>query len=286
MLFRSLGYSSDRKTADGGKIHLSLTPNPSHLEAVNPVVEGRVRAKQLRKRDHDRLKVIPLLIHGDAAFAGQGIVAESLNLSNLQGYTTGGTVHVVINNQIGFTTMPSDARSTHHCTDVAKIIQAPIFHVNGDDPEAVAFLARLAIEFRQQFKRDVVVDIFCYRKYGHNEGDEPAFTQPVMYSLIRSRLSTPNRYADHLESSGEMDSNRRNTLCAEIDGRLENALTKERAGGVKYQGMLGFDGSWKGFKGIYSHSPVATGVSDAVLRSVANKFEMVPEGFKIGRAHV
>ena len=274
-----LGYSSDRKTADGGKIHLSLTPNPSHLEAVNPVVEGRVRAKQLRKRDHDRLKVIPLLIHGDAAFAGQGIVAESLNLSNLQGYTTGGTVHVVINNQIGFTTMPSDARSTHHCTDVAKIIQAPIFHVNGDDPEAVAFLARLAIEFRQQFKRDVVVDIFCYRKYGHNEGDEPAFTQPVMYSLIRSRLSTPNRYADHLESSGEMDSNRRNTLCAEIDGRLENALTKERAGGVKYQGMLGFDGSWKGFKGIYSHSPVATGVSDAVLRSVANKFEMVPEGF-------
>jgi len=274
-----LGYSSDRKAADGGKVHLSLTPNPSHLEAVNPVVEGRVRAKQQRKRDHDRIKVVPLLIHGDAAFAGQGIVAESLNLSNLEGYTTGGTVHVVINNQIGFTTMPSDARSTHHCTDVAKIIQAPIFHVNGDDPEAVAFLARLAIEFRQQFKRDVVVDIVCYRKYGHNEGDEPAFTQPVMYSLIRSRASTPNRYADHLQALGEIDSSRRAALCAEIDGRLENALTKERAGAVKYKGMLGFDGSWKGFKGIYSHSPVATGVNEAILRTVAAKVDMVPEGF-------
>lgn len=274
-----LGYSSDRKVADGGKLHLSLTPNPSHLEAVNPVVEGRVRAKQQRKQDFDRVKVIPLLIHGDAAFAGQGIVAESLNLSNLQGYTTGGTIHVVINNQIGFTTVPADARSTHHCTDVAKIIQAPIFHVNGDDPEAVVFLARLAIEFRQQFKRDVVIDIVCYRKYGHNEGDEPAFTQPVMYSLIRSRASTPNRYADHLESMGEIDASRLASLCAGIDGKLENALTKERAGAVKYKGMLGFDGSWKGFKGLYSHSPVPTAVSEKDLRAVAAKVDAVPEGF-------
>lgn len=274
-----LGYSSDRKAADGGKLHLSLTSNPSHLEAVNPVVEGRVRAKQKRKSDQDRSRVVPLLIHGDAAFAGQGIVAESLNLSNLEGYTTGGTVHVVINNQIGFTTSPADARSTHHCTDVAKVIQAPIFHVNGDDPEAVVFLARLAMEFRQQFKRDVVVDIVCYRKYGHNEGDEPAFTQPVMYSIIRSRPSPPNRYADQLEASGQLTPELRSTMCAEIDRKLETALTRERAGVVLYRGMLGFDGTWKGLRANYSHAAVSTAVSESVLRAVAAKLDVFPEGF-------
>src|SRR6185436_4571438 len=164
-----LGFSSDRVTPRGDKLHLSLTPNPSHLEAVNPVVEGRVRAKQTRFGDTERKRGIPLLIHGDAAFAGQGLVAETLNLCNLTGYTTGGTIHVVINNQIGFTTNPADARSTPYCTDVAKMIQAPIFHVNAEDPDAAIYVAELAVEFRQTFHRDVVIDLNCFRRHGHNE---------------------------------------------------------------------------------------------------------------------
>jgi 2-oxoglutarate dehydrogenase E1 component len=175
-----LGFSSDYMTSQGEKIHLSLTPNPSHLEAVDPVVEGRTRAKQRLFGDMERKRGVPLLIHGDAAFAGQGIVAETLNLANLAGYTTGGTLHIVVNNQIGFTTSPKDARSTTYCTDVAKMIQAPIFHVNAEDPEAAVFIAELALEFRQVFNRDVVIDLYCYRKHGHNEGDEPSFTQPLM----------------------------------------------------------------------------------------------------------
>src|SRR5207244_37863 len=161
----------------------------SHLEAVDPVVEGRTRAKQEHFQDHERQLGVPLLIHGDAAFAGQGLVAETLNLSQLAGYTTGGTIHVIVNNQIGFTTAPSDARSTTYCTDVAKMIQAPIFHVNGEDPEATVFLAELALEFRQTFNRDVVVDMFCYRRHGHNEGNDPSYTQPLMYKKIRGRPS-------------------------------------------------------------------------------------------------
>src|SRR5213079_1653492 len=177
--------SSDRTTAKGGPVHVSLTPNPSHLEAVDPVVEGRTRAKQFQAGDRDRKMGMSLLIHGDAAFAGQGLVAETLNLSQLAGYTTGGTVHVVVNNQIGFTTSPRDARSTTYCTDIAKMIQVPIFHVNGEDPEAVVFVTQLALEFRQTFHQDAVIDLYCYRRHGHNEGDEPAYTQPVMYAKIR-----------------------------------------------------------------------------------------------------
>src|SRR5205085_2679528 len=166
-----LGFSSDYETAKGHTIHLSLSPNPSHLEAVDPVVEGRTRAKQHLFGDTERIRGIPLLIHGDAAISGQGLVAETLNLSNLRGYRTGGTLHVVINNQIGFTTAPSDLRSTRYCTDVAKMIQAPIFHVNAEDPEAAVWLAELAAEFRQTFHRDVVLDLNCFRRHGHNEGD-------------------------------------------------------------------------------------------------------------------
>src|SRR5262249_50962578 len=189
-----LGFSSDRVSAKGNKIHLTLTPNPSLLEAVNPVVLGRVRAKQNQFNDIDRSFAFGLLIHGDAAIAGQGLVAETLNLSQLQGYKTGGTIHVVINNQIGFTTSPADARSTRYCTDVAKMIEVPIFHVNGEDPEAAAYVAELAVDFRQTFKKDVFIDMYCYRRHGHNEGDEPSFTQPVMYAKIQDRPSLSEVY--------------------------------------------------------------------------------------------
>ena len=182
-----LGYSLDRKTASGNNVHMTLAFNPSHLEWVNPVVEGRVRAKQDRKADKHRVSVLPLLIHGDAAFVGQGVVAETLNLSRLQAYETGGTVHVVINNQIGFTTNPEDSRSTAYCTDITRMLRCPVFHVNGEDPEAVAQAVTLAAEYRQRFHGDVVLDLFCYRKYGHNEGDEPRFTQPEMYAAISKR---------------------------------------------------------------------------------------------------
>ena len=184
-----LGASADRDFTDG-LMHLSLTANPSHLECVNPVVLGKVRAKQAQRGDESRDKVMGLLMHGDAAFAGQGIVPESLDLSQIRGYRTGGTIHVVVNNQIGFTTNPSSSRSTPYPTDIAKGMQAPIFHVNGDDPEAVVRVAELASQFRQKFKRDVIVDLFCYRRHGHNEGDEPMFTQPKMYKAIAKHPTT------------------------------------------------------------------------------------------------
>ena len=181
-----LGASSDREF-DGNKVHLSLTANPSHLEIVDPVVLGKVRAKQDQQNDMKvRASVMPLLIHGDAAFAGQGVVAECLGLSGLKGHRTGGSMHFIINNQIGFTTYPRYSRSSPYPSDVAKMIEAPIFHVNGDDPEAVVFAAKVATEFRQNFHKPVVIDMFCYRRFGHNEGDEPGFTQPLMYKKIRA----------------------------------------------------------------------------------------------------
>ena len=193
-----LGYSADRVTADGHRIHLSLTFNPSHLEAVDPLVEGRVRAKQDRSGDTSRGACIPVLLHGDSAFAGQGLVPECLNLSELSGYTTGGTIHVIVNNQIGFTTPPSEARSTPYATSVARMLGIPIFHVNGEDPRAVAAVVQIAVAWRQRYKRDVVIDMYCYRKYGHNEGDEPSFTQPQMYKLIRSRPTPREVYQQRL----------------------------------------------------------------------------------------
>ena len=194
-----LGASSDREF-DGNKVHLSLTANPSHLEIVDPVVLGKVRAKQDQHgcADDDRRAVLPLLIHGDAAFAGQGVVAECFGLSGLKGHRTGGSVHFIINNQIGFTTYPRYSRSSPYPSDVAKMVEAPIFHVNGDDPEAVVFAARVATEFRQQFQKPVVIDMWCYRRYGHNEGDEPAFTQPLMYKKIRAHKTTLDLYGEKL----------------------------------------------------------------------------------------
>ena len=192
-----LGASSNREF-DGNSVHVSLTDNPSHLEAVNPVVLGQTRAKQFFHKDKERNKVIPILIHGDAAFAGQGVVAECFAMSGLPGHNTGGTIHIIVNNQIGFTTSPRFARSSPYPSDVAKMVDAPIIHANGDDPEAVVYAARIATEFRLKFNRDVVVDLICYRRFGHNEGDEPSFTQPLMYEKIRSHPSTIKVYGKKL----------------------------------------------------------------------------------------
>src|SRR5213083_1260294 len=198
-----LGYRTVRKLASGAEVEIRLSANPSHLEAVDPVVEGTARARQRIRGDTEhRRKVLPLLIHGDAAFAGQGIVAETLNMSQLHGYGTGGTVHVVVNNQIGFTTIPEDARSSMYATDIAKMIEVPIFHVNGDDPLACMQVSELALDFRQEFGRDVVIDMYCYRRYGHNEGDEPAFTQPDLYVKIAKRPSVAQLYKQELLESG------------------------------------------------------------------------------------
>ncbi|MDG2430818.1 MAG: 2-oxoglutarate dehydrogenase E1 component, partial [Paracoccaceae bacterium] len=196
-----LGASSDREF-DGNNVHLSLTANPSHLEAVNPVVIGKVRAKQQQLNDKNRVSVLPLLLHGDAAFAGQGVVAECFGLSGLVGHKTGGTIHVVVNNQIGFTTAPHFSRSSPYPTDIALMVEAPIFHVNGDDPEAVVHAAKVATEFRQKFQKDVVIDIICYRRFGHNEGDEPMFTNPIMYKKIKKQKTTLTLYTDLLVRDG------------------------------------------------------------------------------------
>ena len=199
-----LGTSSDREF-DGNKVHLSLLPNPSHLEAVDPVVLGKARASQTLKGDREGDTVLPMLLHGDAAFAGQGVVWECLSFSGLPGYATGGTIHFIINNQVGFTTSPQFARSSPYPSDVAKGIQAPILHVNGDDPEAVTFCCKLAIEFRQLFNRDIVIDMWCYRRFGHNEGDEPSFTQPLMYAAIKTHPPISAVYGQRLIDAGVVD---------------------------------------------------------------------------------
>ncbi|HTO81117.1 MAG TPA: thiamine pyrophosphate-dependent enzyme, partial [Methylomirabilota bacterium] len=216
-----LGTSADREF-DGKTVHLSLTANPSHLECVNTVVLGKVRAKQMQKKDANRDQTMALLLHGDAAFAGQGLVAETLDLSDLKGYRVGGTIHFIINNQIGFTTNPVNSRSGPYCSDVARICQAPIFHVNGDDPEAVVHVARIAMEFRQQFKKDVVVDMFCYRRFGHNESDEPAFTQPLMYKRIAKHPTTRAIYADRLAKEGTITEADAKQIIDGFQARLQN----------------------------------------------------------------
>tara|TARA_E500000331_G_C17247535_1_gene709672 strand:+ start:1 stop:2139 length:2139 start_codon:yes stop_codon:yes gene_type:complete len=238
-----LGTSSDR-TFDGKKVHLSLTANPSHLEAVNPVVVGKVRAKQDQKEDLGRRKVAALLIHGDAAFSGQGLVPETLDLSELKGYRIGGTIHFIINNQIGFTTNPVNARSGPYCSDVALMIQAPILHVNGDDPEAVVHAARIAIEFRQKFNKDIVVDMFCYRRHGHNEGDEPAFTQPTMYKAISDHPSTREIYSKKLIKEKLISKEESEKYLLDWYARLEEEYKK--ANSYKPDKADWFSGVWEG----------------------------------------
>jgi len=273
-----LGASSNREF-DGNSVHISLTDNPSHLEAVNPVVLGQVRAKQFFHKDIERKKVIPVLMHGDAAFAGQGIVAECFAMSGLPGHNIGGTIHIIVNNQIGFTTAPRFARSSPYPSDVAKIAQAPIFHVNGDDPEAVVHCAKIATEYRQKFNRDVVIDIVCYRRFGHNEGDEPSFTQPIMYQKIKSHPSTLNIYGNKLSSEGL-------TTSTEIENQKSNFksfLEKEFNISKNYKSELKwFDGAWSRFKpGLGKDKIGKSGVSKENLYAIGKKITSVPENFNI-----
>lgn len=280
-----LGASSDREF-DGNKIHLSLTANPSHLEIVDPVVMGKVRAKQDQHGDppDQRISVLPLLMHGDAAFAGQGVVAECFSLSDLKGYRTGGSLHFIVNNQIGFTTYPRYSRSSPYPSDVAKMIDAPIFHVNGDDPEAVVFAAKIAIEFRQKFHKPVVIDMFCYRRHGHNEGDEPAFTQPVMYRKIASHPSTLEIYAKRLVADGVITEGEVEKVKADWRARLDAEL--ESAAGYKPNKADWLDGKWAGLKYANEEEDArrgVTGVDVAVLKDIGRKITKVPDGFRVHR---
>ena len=274
------GYSGERTFAGGAKLHVAMASNPSHLESVDPVVCGRCRAKQRLRGDFERRRVIPLLIHGDAAIAGQGVVAECLNFGQLEGYTVGGTVHVVINNLIGFTTIPEDARSTRYCTDVAKMIDAPVLHVNGEDPEACIAAAELAIEYRQMFRRDVMIDVWCYRKYGHNEQDEPSFTQPILAGLIRSKPSTLTRYAEGLAREGVVTAAEVEAVQKRIEGELDEAQGKAKKKPFDPTIDPG-SARWAGIQGKYSFAPAKTGVKAEVLREVCGALGRTPEGFGV-----
>jgi 2-oxoglutarate dehydrogenase E1 component len=277
-----MGFSSDHTTRGGAKIHLSLAFNPSHLEAVDPVVEGRVRAKQERSGDKERTRVMPLLIHGDAAFMGQGVVAETLNLSRLQGYETGGTLHIVINNQVGFTTDPHDSRSSIYSTAMAQMLDVPVFHVNGDDPEACVHVARLAAEFRQTFKSDVVIDLICYRRYGHNEGDDPSFTQPHMYELIRKQPTVRTLYAKTLAEHGRISAEESEAIKQACLKEFEDALTRIKAA-RQFKEPSALEGLWKPYKGgSHKNAPeVPTAVDKGRLRESLKKLAEVPAGFNV-----
>jgi len=273
------GFSSDITTA-GGPVHLSLAFNPSHLEIVNPVVEGSVRARQRRRSDKTGDQVLPILVHGDAAFAGQGVVMETLNLSGTRGYGTGGTVHLIVNNQIGFTTSdPRDARSTIYCTDVAKMVEAPIFHVNGDDPEAVLFATRLALDFRQTFHKDVVVDIVCFRKLGHNEQDEPAVTQPLMYKKITQHPGTRKLYADKLIAQKVISEGEPEELIKKYRDTLDAGQTSVSPVLSNFKSKFAVD--WAPFLGSKWTDAADTNVPLAELQRLAERVTSVPEGFTV-----
>ncbi|MBI1775656.1 MAG: 2-oxoglutarate dehydrogenase E1 component [Proteobacteria bacterium] len=274
-----LGTSSDREF-DGNTVHLSLTANPSHLEAVNPVVEGKVRAKQQQLGDSERKAVMPLLMHGDAAFAGQGLVPETIGLSELRGYKTGGTMHFIVNNQIGFTTSPRFSRSSPYPSDVAKMVDAPILHVNGDDPESVVHVARIATEYRQQFGSDVVIDMFCYRRFGHNEGDEPSFTQPLMYRAIAGHPTTREIYAKRLVDEGTMTQEEADKMSADFRHSLE--LEFEAATSYKPNKADWLEGKWAGFEVASGDERRGeTAVKIETLKEIGSKLAHYPEGFHI-----
>jgi 2-oxoglutarate dehydrogenase E1 component len=273
------GYSSDRRTRSGRSIHLSLQPNPSHLEWVNPVAEGIVRAKQNFRGDVERAQVIPVMIHGDSAFIGQGIVPETLAMSELDFYWTGGTVHIIVNNQIGFTTDPEDYRFTQHPSDMAKVIQAPIFHVNADDPEACVHAAKLAIEFRQRWKEDVIIDLVCYRRHGHNEGDDPTFTQPLLYKQIGTHTPVGTIYTERLLRERITDEAAVDEIEREQSQRLEHAL-EESTEARRDHGSEGYHGLWSGLESDQNQE-FPTTVSRDRLELVADSLLNPPTGFRV-----
>jgi len=272
-----MGFSSDILTP-GGPVHLALSFNPSHLEIISPVVEGSVRARQHRRLDRDYQQIIPILVHGDAALAGQGVVMETLNMSELRGYKTGGTIHIVINNQIGFTTSnPQDARSTTYCTDIAKMLQVPVLHVNGDDPDAVLFVSRLALEYRMEFHRDIFIDMVCYRRLGHNEADEPSITQPLMYRKIRNHPTTRTIYAQQLVKEGVISEEQVVSMAAGYRDNLNQG--KIVAGQIaipeKHKNMV----DWSPFIGVDWTTAVETRVSAAKIRQLMDKVLTLPDDF-------
>ncbi|HJS39230.1 MAG TPA: 2-oxoglutarate dehydrogenase E1 component, partial [Burkholderiales bacterium] len=273
------GFSSDINTP-GGPMHLTLAFNPSHLEIVNPVVEGSVRARQHRRKDRDGSQVLPVLIHGDAAVAGQGVVMETLNLSQTRGYGTGGTVHIVINNQIGFTTSDTrDVRSTLYCTDVMKMIEAPILHVNGDDPEAAVMAIEMALDYRMQFKKDVVVDIVCFRKLGHNEQDEPMVTQPLMYKIINSHPGTRKRYAGRLASQGVIAADEADRMAATFRQALEGGFHTNKTILSNFKPPFAVD--WTKYRGTKWNENDDTRIPLAELQGLAERLTAVPPSFKL-----
>ncbi len=277
-----LGASSDR-VFDEKPVHLSLTANPSHLEAVNPVVLGKVRAKQDQFNDTERSQVLPILLHGDAAFAGQGVVAECFGLSGLKGHRTGGTIHIIVNNQIGFTTAPSYSRSSPYPTDIALMVEAPIFHVNGDDPEAVVHAAKVATEFRQKFHKDVVIDIFCYRRFGHNEGDEPMFTNPEMYTKIRKQKTTLQIYTERLVADGLIPEGEIEDMKAAFQARLNEEF--EVGKDYKPNKADWLDGRWRQMrtKDLENYQRGETWINAATMAEVGAALTRVPDGFDLHR---
>ena len=277
-----LGYKSDQTTPDGKAIHLKLCPNPSHLEAVNPTVIGFVRARMAMEYGNDSKKIMPVLIHGDAAHAGQGIVYEVTQMANLNGYSVGGTIHVVINNQVGFTTDFDDARSSSYCTDLAKIIEAPVLHVNGDDPEAAVFAAILATEYRQKFGMDVFIDMVCYRRHGHNESDEPKFTQPSLYNLIAKHANPREVYKKDLIDRGQLDAALAEKMDREFRDLLQERLNMVKQTPLPYLPQK-LDEQWKELRKSTPedfHTSPETGVSESVLKEIGKALISIPEGFK------
>jgi 2-oxoglutarate dehydrogenase E1 component len=277
-----LGYSCDRVDRDGNAMHLSLTFNPSHLEAVDPIVVGRVRAKQRRHGDWERRRILGVLIHGDAAFAGQGLVPEVLQLSNLHGYRTGGTVHIIVNNQIGFTASAQEARSTPYCTDIAMMVQCPIWHVNGEDLDACYRVVEMAMEYRDEFQSDVIIDMYCYRKFGHNEMDEPSFTQPIMYRRIQQKEPIDTIYAAKLTEEKVLTAHEvevmRHRAREVYERELEAARTSKKRPVISALG-----GIWTGYLGGPAKNvpDVETGVSIERLREISERMNLVPDGIQV-----
>ena len=277
-----LGYSNTWRTASGQDVHLSLSPNPSHLEFVSSVILGRVRAKQRLRVDPDRIRVVPVAIHGDAAFPGQGVVAECFNMMKLDGYDVGGTIHLVVNNQVGFTTDPEDTFSGRYCTDLAKMVESPILHVNGDDPEACVFAARLALAYRQEFGTDVVIEMWCYRRHGHNEGDEPTFTQPELYERIKNQHRVAKSHAERLVHEGVLTAEAAESMRTARRERLDEAQTRTKDTPVA-PGTPGYRNHWSGLTEEWHDEPVETNVPLATLHEVSNGLAKLPANFELHR---